>query len=214
MALWRDGRAVSQTVNDARSHAERLPLEAMTWLAAHDVALQDIDIFVVVAGPGSFTGLRVGVSAVQGWALATGKPVAPVPTLAALAASMTTDARRDTVIVPCMDGLRSEVFIGAWCGGECIANASVGQPADAIAAVSAVADGRPVVIGGDGAEKYRAEWLAAGWDVVVPSVTIAEAAAAIVAAGQVRPGPPHAVRPNYVRRTDAEIIRERKGPRP
>jgi tRNA A37 threonylcarbamoyladenosine modification protein TsaB len=65
MALWRDGVVTSTSGTDPRSHAERLPLEAMEWLALHGAALDTIDVFVVVAGPGSFTGLRVGVACVR-----------------------------------------------------------------------------------------------------------------------------------------------------
>lgn len=214
MALWRDGSALGRAIADPRSHAERLPLEAVQFLAAQDLTLQDIDAFVVISGPGSFTGLRVGVSAVQGWAFATGRPVAAVPTLAALVASVPVSDRAGIVVVPCLDGLRGEVFYGAWRDGEQVLEAAVGRPDLAVAAVQAVADGAPVVFAGDVAEKYEAAWAAARWLAVAPVMTLAEAAAREVAAGRFAAGPPHAVRLMYVRRTDAEIMRERGGVRP
>src|SRR5438552_1305998 len=67
-----------------RTHAERLPLEAVALLADHGLTLREVDRFAIVAGPGSFTGLRVGMAAVQGWALAGGRQVVPVPTLEAM----------------------------------------------------------------------------------------------------------------------------------
>lgn len=211
MSVWRDGTSVGHTVVDARSHAERQPLEAVTWLGEQGLTLSQIETFVVIAGPGSFTGLRVGVAAVQGWAFATGRPVAAVPTLAALAQSLALADARDAVVVPCMDGLRGEVFWGAWADGVALLDAAVGAPADAVASVAAVAAGRPVVVAGDGADRHPDVWRAAGWRLVEPALTLAESAVRLVAAGHYAAASPHAVRPLYVRRTDAEIMRERRG---
>ena len=213
MALWRAGTAVGRVGADPRSHAERLPLEAVGWLAEHGLTLPDVEAFVVVSGPGSFTGLRVGVSAVQGWAFATGRPVAAVPTLAALVASLpaTTDAAR--VVVPCVDGLRGEVFYGAWRAGEMLLDAAVGRPEDVIEAVRAAAPGAPIVVAGDGALKYAVAWNAVQWASVDPCMTLAESAVRLVADGRVDTGAPHAARPLYVRRPDAEVVRERAGRR-
>lgn len=213
MAVWRDNIAVGRAGTDPRSHAERLPLEAVDWLAAQGLTLTDVDAFIVIAGPGSFTGLRVGLSAVQGWAFATGRQVAAVPTLDALVASLPADVTDGRVVVPCVDGLRGEVFYGAWRDGVPLLGAEVGRPDDVIVAVRDVADDAPVVVAGDGAEKYAAQWTAAGWVSAQPVMTLAEAAAGLVAAGRFTAGPPHAARAMYVRRTDAELMRERGGRR-
>ena len=234
MALWRDGDAATGvnthavtgvsihavtgvsihavtgvSINDTRSHAERQPLEAVTWLASRGLTLRDIDVFVVVAGPGSFTGLRVGIAAVQGWAFATGRPVAAVPTLNALVASMGDLPASHAIVVPCLDALRGEVFYGAWRGDVELIGASVGTPAEVLSVIAAASAGVPVLIAGDGATKYAADWTTAGWQLTVPTMTLAEAAVRIAAAGDVTPGAPHAARPMYVRRTDAEIVRDR-----
>lgn len=213
MALWRDGIATGRVGADPRSHAERLPNEAIDLLAARGLTLKDVDTFIVLAGPGSFTGLRVGVSAVQGWAFATSRPVAAVPTLDALVRSVPAAARHGHVVVPCLDGLRGEVFYSAWRDGEPLIAPAVGRPEDVVAAVDALAGGTAVVVAGDGAEKYPEAWAAARWIAVTPEMTLAEAAAQLVAEDRVAVGPPHAARPNYVRRTDAEIMRERGGSR-
>src|SRR5262245_11440064 len=120
MALWRGGpteNVASVVQSDARSHAERLPLEAMDWLSERGVALASLDALAVVAGPGSFTGLRVGVAATQGWAFATGKPVIAVPTLDAVANDPSVTGLTEALIVPMIDGQRSEVFFSAWRNG-------------------------------------------------------------------------------------------------
>ena len=233
MALWQDGSASGTEGTDTRSHAERLPMEAVTWLAGRGLTLADIEVFVVVAGPGSFTGLRVGIAAVQGWAFATGRNVVTVPTLDALVASLPKldalvaslpkrdalvasvpePSAIDSVIVPCLDGLRGEVFYGAWQNGERLIDAAVGRPDAVVAAIRAVAAGAAVVISGDGAVKYAGDWTAAGWRQVAPGMPLAEAAVGLAAAGRFPAGAPHAARPMYVRRPDAEIVRERGGRR-
>ena len=210
MAICRDGSVVGRGGNDPRSHAERLPLEAMALLSDHGLSLQDVDLFVVVCGPGSFTGLRVGVSAVQGWAFATGRSVAAVPTLDALANAAAPVASGE-VLVTCLDGLRGEVFYSAWRDGTELLAASVGSAAEVIHCVQAVAGSAPVCVVGDGVPKYAAVWAAAGWREQPTLITLAESAVVLVNAGRFSSGVPHAARPLYVRRTDAEIVRERAG---
>lgn len=209
MALWCNNTVTSVAGTDPRSHAERLPLEAVNWLAGQGVRLTDIETFVIVAGPGSFTGLRVGVAAVQGWAFATGRPVAAVPTLDAVVHALGAAAGAGAVIVPCLDGHRGEVFFGVWRDGATVIEASVGPPEDVIAEVRALAAEAPVIVTGDGAAKYASAWTAAGWSIVAPVMTLAEAAVRIAASGRVPSGSPHATRPIYVRRPDAVIVRER-----
>jgi tRNA threonylcarbamoyladenosine biosynthesis protein TsaB len=67
----------------------------------------DVDGYAVSAGPGSFTGLRIGLSAVKGLALATGKPVVAVPTLEALAHAV---RRCRVLICPILDARKNEVY--------------------------------------------------------------------------------------------------------
>jgi len=76
-------------------------------LQAAGLTLSDIDTFAVSNGPGSFTGLRIGVSAAKGMAFAQGKPVCGVSTLLALAYSC---IGRDCIACPVMDARRGEVY--------------------------------------------------------------------------------------------------------
>ena len=73
LALWIDGDVAAMAGETERTHGERLPNEMTTWLAAQGRTLADVDYFAVVSGPGSFTGLRVGVATIQGLALAARK---------------------------------------------------------------------------------------------------------------------------------------------
>ena len=214
MGLWRDGAVIGRPGADTRSHAERLPLEAEAFLAEHGCTFADIDRFVVVSGPGSFTGLRVGVAAVQGWAFALNRPVTTVGSLEALVEAMTplsTEVAETTLIVPCLDGLRGEVFFGAWWQGTALRAADVGAPAQAIEVVQALLPaGATVAITGDGASRYAEVWAGAGWRTCASRLTLAEAAARLAAQPGAAAMLPHAVRPNYVRRSDAEVVRDRK----
>src|SRR5262245_32388526 len=86
VAIVEDGRVVDERSGDpSRAHAERLPRELLDVLATHHVGLGDIDVFAVAAGPGSFTGMRIGIATMQGLALTLGRPIVAVSALDALA---------------------------------------------------------------------------------------------------------------------------------
>jgi len=88
-ALFRDGALVAEREADAgKKHAETaLPL-IETILEKNGVTIKQIDLFAVDIGPGSFTGVRIGVSLVNALAFATGKQVIPVDSLRTLALSV------------------------------------------------------------------------------------------------------------------------------
>jgi len=72
-------------LNVKSTHSERLMTEIDHILTQAGLTLSDMDVFAVAIGPGSFTGLRIGLSTVKGLSYATGKPIVSVPTLEALA---------------------------------------------------------------------------------------------------------------------------------
>jgi len=72
-------------LNVKSTHSERLLSEVGHIMDKTGLQLKDIDVFAVSIGPGSFTGLRIGVSTVKGFSYATGRPIVAVPTLEALA---------------------------------------------------------------------------------------------------------------------------------
>src|SRR5918993_524092 len=85
-AIVRDGAvAIARDGDGSRTHGERLPLELMAILREADLTLDAVDAFAVVTGPGSFTGLRVGIATIQGLAVARRRRVAPVSAFEALA---------------------------------------------------------------------------------------------------------------------------------
>lgn len=89
VAVCTEDRILAETTLDVGlTHSQTLmPVCAALLNNAH-IDINEIDAFAAAAGPGSFTGLRIGISAVKGMALATGKPCYPVSTLEALACNL------------------------------------------------------------------------------------------------------------------------------
>jgi tRNA threonylcarbamoyladenosine biosynthesis protein TsaB len=79
------GLVVETRLNVKSTHSERLMTTIDYALKQSGYTISDMDIFAVATGPGSFTGLRIGLSTVKGFSYATGKPIVSVPTLEALA---------------------------------------------------------------------------------------------------------------------------------
>lgn len=111
-ALIRNGRVVADMWVEERSvHAERLFGLIDDVLSEGKCALRGLDALAVSIGPGSFTGLRIGLSATKGLHLALGTPVVAVPTLTALAQrGIPHFAGRQGHIVAALDARRDEVY--------------------------------------------------------------------------------------------------------
>jgi tRNA threonylcarbamoyladenosine biosynthesis protein TsaB len=75
------------------------------------LGLRDFDLFAVAAGPGSFTGLRVGLAAAKGWSEVFRKPIAAISALEAIAAQSHSHA---SVVVPVLDAHRGQVYFGVY----------------------------------------------------------------------------------------------------
>jgi tRNA threonylcarbamoyladenosine biosynthesis protein TsaB len=80
-------------------------------LSELSLGLEGFDLFAVAAGPGSFTGLRVGLTAVKGWAEVYGKPIAAISSLEAVAAQAHSPL---PVLVPVLDARRGQVYFGLY----------------------------------------------------------------------------------------------------
>jgi tRNA threonylcarbamoyladenosine biosynthesis protein TsaB len=100
----------------ARGHAEALMLLVARVRDAAGIDFKSIDRFAVTTGPGSFTGLRVGIAAARGLGLAANKPVVGLSTLAAFAAPMI--AADDTLpVVVAIDARHGHVYLQVFAGG-------------------------------------------------------------------------------------------------
>ena len=86
VAVCENGRLISECfVNASLTHSRTLMPMVDNALRQADMSINEIDAFCVNAGPGSFTGIRIGVAAIKGLALTSGKPCAGVSTLEATA---------------------------------------------------------------------------------------------------------------------------------
>lgn len=101
-------------------HSARLTPLIEDVLSHTDVAPSDLDAVAVSMGPGSYTGLRIGVSTAKGWALACDANLVGVPTLEAYAAQHEPVVRPGDVVCALLDARRDEVYAGAyrWVDGE------------------------------------------------------------------------------------------------
>jgi tRNA threonylcarbamoyladenosine biosynthesis protein TsaB len=105
-----------ELLNIQATHTDRLLLSLARLLEDTGVGLEDVDAFGVVLGPGSFTGLRVGVATVKGLAMATGRPVVGVSSLQALAVQVPYPR---FPLCAMLDARKKQVYAGSyrWEGG-------------------------------------------------------------------------------------------------
>lgn len=102
------------------TYSAKLIPELASALAARSLRTHDIDLFAVCTGPGSFTGLRVGIAAVKGLAEVTQRPITAVTMLEAIAinarrAQVQGDGRGSTArVITALDAQRNEVFAGEY----------------------------------------------------------------------------------------------------
>jgi len=109
VALLENTRLLAEiNAESALTHSARL-LKAVDYLLKkNSLQIQDIDGFAVAAGPGSFTGIRIGLSTAKAFAFASRKPVAPVSSLAALALKLRETQGR--LFCPFLDAKKGEVY--------------------------------------------------------------------------------------------------------
>ena len=115
VALVRDGVMLAERWTDvARAHAGQLAPFVAEVLAEADLAASDLDAVAVSAGPGSFTGLRIGLATAKGLCLATGARLVLVPTLDAfVAAARDAESLPDgAAVVAVVPSRRGEVYVG------------------------------------------------------------------------------------------------------
>jgi len=170
-----------------------------------------IDRFAVAIGPGSFTGLRIGIATIQGLALAQGRPVVPVSTFEAL--EKITRATADVTGI-WIDAHRGEVYASLYDADGRVLYEPTSRPPDAILdAWAGALDGRRLAFAGDGAVRYHqliAERFRGSAEIPATVPPLAGPIGLIAAAAPGRAVAPHAVVPLYVRRSDAEVTRDRR----
>jgi tRNA threonylcarbamoyladenosine biosynthesis protein TsaB len=176
-----------------------LPAVAFVLQSA-GLAPGDVEGYAVAVGPGSFTGIRVGLSTVQGLALAAGRPCLGVSTLDIMATLVKGEA---ATLVPMIDAGRAGHVFAALYDAEARARE---EPQAVPPGLVAERTSGPVALLGTGAERYRAEILARRPDALFPLRTLYLAGTlARLAEPRLRAGEgiaPGALRPLYLRPAD------------
>lgn len=202
------------TVNYKKTHSETLMPMIDAALSACGTDISQIDLFAAADGPGSFTGLRIGVSALKGMAHALSKPVIGISTLEGLAYNLFMCA---DIICPIMDARRAQVYnaVYTWRSGEF----EELTPPRALSIEECVADvkkyGKRVVFLGDGVDVHR-EYISAELGSAAcfaPLSCNEQRASSLAAAARLRAEQSISADrlvPVYLRKSQAEREREEK----
>jgi tRNA threonylcarbamoyladenosine biosynthesis protein TsaB len=217
VAATRDGEVVAEVREGPGPGAER-PAHATALLPAVERAAaaaggwDAIDRIAVGVGPGSFTGLRVGVTAARALALGLDKPLIAIGTLSALAAPIAASplaAGRPALAV--LDARRGEAFaLLRDADGADVWPAFVASPDELAARVAALPE--PPLAAGNGSLRFRRQLEDAGAFVAGEDEPLHRISAASLCrlAETASPTAPEQVAPIYLRRPDAEIWRDRQ----
>lgn len=146
-----EGLVIEVRLNVKAAHSERLMTGIEQALRQANMDISAIDVFGIATGPGSFTGLRIGLSTVKGLSYSTGKPVAAVPTLEAFAWNFPYASYPICIM---LDARKKEVYsaVFRWTGDgfeRIVVETSV-KPADLVRSLEG-----PVIFAGEGALLYR-----------------------------------------------------------
>lgn len=150
-AICEDGKILAlQYSNTGYTHSVTLMPMVKNVLCAASLKIDDIDAFAVTAGPGSFTGVRIGVACVKGMAQPLGKPCIAVSTLEAAAKPL---EAFDCYAVAVMDARCKQVYAAEF---ECKNGALIRKCPDCAVSISELADrlksvSLPIILAGDGA---------------------------------------------------------------
>ncbi len=225
-ALAEDGRLLADLPHNVTgSYADALLPLIGRLLEQGERRLEEVGAIGVTCGPGSFTGVRIGLATAKGLAWALGARLVPVPTLAAMAAALLDEWRDRDLAVPALDARRGEVFAalyrrrGSWV--EAV-EPPAARPPDAWWACldGRLAGGEPSVWGGSGVEllvgqgpSLRPGLAARGqpepraWTATHPATARALALAIGDPTAQVPAVHPFAAVPLYLRASEAEVKR-------
>jgi len=197
------------------SHCELLTGFISDIAAEAGITMNDIEGIAVSLGPGSFTGLRIGVSTAMGLAYGLGIKTAGVNTLMGLAWNA---ALPGILVCPLIDAKRSEVYTALYRMGKDIPDVVMKPAAVPVAKLADILklQGEPVTVTGPAAVQLRETLEEAAGDLLsfVPPAMARPSAVSIAQAGSVmfrRDGgvTPSALKPVYLRRSDAEIARDK-----
>lgn len=197
-AVTQDGRVLAAASDPMeRGHQERLATLVQDLMAEAGVAFADVDRIGVTVGPGSFTGLRVGLAFAKGLGLALDRPVVGVGTLEALAASL--DPR--AFVAAAIDARREQLYLQVFSAGVALTAPEALTAGDAASRLTELYAGDSALLVGSGA--HFLEHVIPG---AVSSGRLAPDPVAVARLTAEAPAPSaSAPRPLYLRAPDARL---------
>ena len=213
LAIIRDDRLIAEySVNTKTTHAERLLTSIDLLLQAASLTVQDLDGIAVASGPGSFTGLRIGITTAKSIAYSIQKPIVGVSSLDALAAHYLYSER---LLCPILDARKKEVYSAFYRNLEGqiqrVSDYSVIAPENLVKDIQ-----EPVLFLGDGVTPYRQQLtsLLGDFALFADSAHLLPRGSLVAALGRMRliggdSDDCFALTPVYIRKSDAEIHWER-----
>jgi len=208
-----NGVLAEYTLNIEVTHSERLMSTVDRVLKDTGFTLANIDGYGVSIGPGSFTGLRIGLSTIKGLVFATGKPVAAVPTLRALAWNIPFSRYP---VCPLLDARKKEVYAALYRHNGRNAVQEIPEAVLSLAKLAGTITG-DVLFTGEGARLFAEDiqkifgdraYFAPLSSSVPSAASVAEIALMMLKGGE-RTDPDELV-PMYIRRPEAEVAWEKR----
>lgn len=204
VALTEDGRLLSQFFqNTALTHSRTLLPMADDLLKNMEMSVEDIDEFAVARGPGSFTGIRIGIAAVKGMAFALDKPCIGVSTLEAMAWQA---QHMEGIICACMDARREQVYNALFRMEDGKLLRLTEDRAIGLAELFNEIKKMQLLLVGDGAELCYNYFYQKGISaqMLPENIRFQSAWGVAMAAREVLPCSAHDLKPNYIRLSQAE----------
>ncbi len=187
VALGHAGKllALREVDSPELAHAEKLNVFMAEVLAEANVEMEALDAVAVGTGPGSYTGLRIGLSAAKGLCFALGKPILGISTPDTLwQAAWQTHGPFDGTWWPMIDARRMEVFTCPYGA----AGQAIGTTTPLVLDTDWAAVQEPRIVFGDGADKAADLWKAHPWIVHLPGIRPSAAAMLGIAAERLGTG--------------------------
>jgi tRNA threonylcarbamoyladenosine biosynthesis protein TsaB len=207
-ALWLGGATVAARFEEmAHGQAEALIPMVRAVMAEAGLAYSALDLIAVTVGPGSYTGVRVGLASAQGLASAAGKPLTGVTGFDAVRAALGLGDPAPVLVA--LDTRRADLYVQLFApDGAAVSDPAIRAEGELAPWLDGVAG---LVLAGDGAERAHAALLTAGIDArrVGPRHVSADVVARLAAERFGRDGAPRPAQPLYLRPADALTPAER-----
>jgi tRNA threonylcarbamoyladenosine biosynthesis protein TsaB len=152
VALLSEQNVVEKFEVVGRGHAEHLLLMINSLLAENGTSLDEIDLFAYGAGPGSFTGLRIGAAMMQGLALARDRKLIAVSSLAALA------VRQQGLVLCVIDARMEQVYYGLYRIDDAVPPELIGEVGVSSPEAISLPDEEKIIVTGTGWDRYKDEF--------------------------------------------------------